>query len=146
MPLLTAQELAEFPEISATEVVPFHVGRYLDMKAMSARHPVQVIGAANGAMIKDRPGFEVDFLQGGQDGEGDAYATDRHEVLMVHRGHWRLQWPGGAVTLAPGDTCAVPPGLERSLKPTMTGETALFRVRNTDDPAGPTASRHWQES
>ena len=141
MPLLTTDELAEFPEVPATEVVPAYVRRYLDMKAISVRHPVQVIGASNGAMIYDRPGFEVEFLQRGQDGEGAAYTTDRHEVLMVHRGHWRLQWPGGAVTLAPGDTCAVPPGMERSLQPTMTGETALFLVRNTDDPAGPTAGR-----
>ncbi len=138
MPLLTKQELKAFPEIPATEVVPGFIRRYLDICAMSARHPVQVIGASNGALISDRPGFEVDFLQRGQEGEGEAYTTDRHEILMVHRGHWRLHWSGGAATLAPGDTCAVPPGLERSLGPTMTGKTALFLVRNTDDPAGPT--------
>ena len=40
--------------------------------------------------------------------------------------------------LNPGDTCAVPPGLTHALKPSMTGEASLFRVRNTDDPAGPT--------
>ena len=102
MPLLTSDELAEFPEVPATEVVPAYIRRYLDMKAMSARHPAQVIGASNGAMIHDRPGFEVEFLQGGQEGEGAAYATDRHEVLMVHRGHWRLQWPGGAVNVGAG--------------------------------------------
>ena len=57
---------------------------------------------------------------------------------MVMRGHWRLGWDGGEATLAPGDTCAVPPGLTARLAPSMTGEASLYRVRNTDDPAGPT--------
>ena len=60
---------------------------------------------------------------------------------MVMRGHWRLAWDGGETVLAPGDTCAVPPGLTHSLAPSMTGEASLYRVRNTDDPAGPT-QRH----
>ena len=76
--------------------------------------------------------------QHGQKCEGVPDTSDRHEVRLVHRGHWRLTWPGGATTLAPGDTCAVPPGLERSLAPTMTGEPALFLARSTTDPTGPT--------
>jgi len=35
---------------------------------------------------------------------------------------------------------AVPPGLEHSIAPAMSGEASLYRVRDTDDPAGPT---HW---
>jgi hypothetical protein len=142
MPLPTEEQLKAFPETPATDVVPRFVRRYWDMKALAAKAPVPVIGTgddgAAAPMIRDRTGFEVDFLQRGQEGEGVPYATDRHEVLLVHRGHWRLAWPGGAVTLAPGDTCAVPPGLERSIAATMGGETALFLVRNTDDAAGPT--------
>ncbi len=58
---------------------------------------------------------------------------------MPMRGHWRLAWDGGtAQVLAPGDTCAVPPGLNHALVPSMSGESRLYRVRNTDDPAGPT--------
>ncbi|MEM7025535.1 MAG: cupin domain-containing protein [Pseudomonadota bacterium] len=141
MPLLDAEQLAAFPETPARDVVPTHVRRYWDMKALSSQSPGRVIGTGdNGTqpMIQDRTGFEVDFLQRGQEALGTTYASDRHEILMVHRGYWRLSWPGGATTLAPGDTCAVPPGLERSLEPTGGGDTALFVVRNTDDPAGPT--------
>ena len=57
---------------------------------------------------------------------------------MVHRGHWRLACDGSETVLAPGDTCLVLPGLARSLVPAMSGESVLFRVRGTDDPAGPT--------
>ena len=135
MPLLTEEELAAFPEPSAAEVVPRHVARYWDMMAMAGRQPAAVIG--EDAMLPDKPGFEVEFLTRGSIPE-DRYSSDRHEILMVMRGHWRLGWDGGQATLAPGDTCAVPPGLARTLAPSMTGEASLFRVRNTNDPAGPT--------
>jgi mannose-6-phosphate isomerase-like protein (cupin superfamily) len=135
MPLLTETELEAFPEPAARDVVPGHVARYWDLMALAGKQPAKVIGAD--AVLKDRPGFEVEFLARGSIPE-TPYVTDRHEVLMVMRGHWRLGWDGGATTLAPGDTCAVPPGLARSLAPSMTGEASLYRVRDTDDPAGPT--------
>ncbi|MEO1688006.1 MAG: cupin domain-containing protein [Pseudomonadota bacterium] len=136
MPVLTEAELAAFPEPSAAQVLPRAVARYWDLMALAARAPAPVIGAQ--ARLPDRPGFEVDFLARGSLPEDASYATDRHEVLMVMRGHWRLAWPDGAATLAPGDVCAVPPGLSRRLAPAMTGEASLYRVRDTDDPAGPT--------
>ena len=138
MPKLTESELAQFPEVCAGQVVPQFVKRYWDMKALSVTQPVVVLGPDDSAMIRDRTGFEIAFLQRGQAGEAEPYAIDRHEVLMVHRGHWRLVAGGEETTLAPGDVCAIPPGLVRTLAPTMNGETALFRVRNTDDPAGQT--------
>ena len=137
MPLLSDAELTAFPEPSAAAVVPRHVARYWDMMAMADKAPAQVIGPD--AMLPDKPGFEVGFLTRGSI-PAEAYTTDRHEVLMVMRGHWRLTVDGNTTTLAPGDTCAVPPGASRALTPAMTGEASLFRVRNTDDPAGAT----WQ--
>ena len=136
MPLLTQEELKQFPVVHEDAVIPDYVARYWDMKALARREPYRVLGAEG--WLKDRPGFEIDFLQRGQAGLGESYRTDRHEILMVHRGHWRVTVDGVSATLAPGDTCAVPPGSERAIEPTMSGETALFLVRNTDDPAGPT--------
>ena len=135
MPVLTTDELAGFPEPSARDVVPGYVARYWDLMAMAAGQPADVIGEA--AALKDKPGFEVDFLTRGSIPD-TAYSTDRHEILMPVRGHWRLTWDGGSKALKPGDTCAVPPGLPHSLVPAMTGEVSLYRVRNTDDPAGAT--------
>lgn len=135
MPVMTDEVLKLLPEPSTAEVVPFRVARYWDMMALADRQPAKVIGPD--AMLRDRPGFEVDLITRGSIPEAE-YRTTRHEVLMVMRGHWRLGWEGGATVLAPGDTCAVPPDLARSLAPSMTGEASLFRVRNTDDPAGPT--------
>ena len=133
MPLLTEAELAAFPEPTTAEVVPDFVARYWDLMALSDRQPARVI-AADG-ILRDRPGFEVEFLSRGSIPD-EPYTTERHEVLMPMRGHWRLSWEGGATVLNPGDTMAVPPGLARSLTPSMTGEASLYRVRNTDDPAG----------
>lgn len=135
MPVLTEEELTAFPETPVTDVVRDYVARYWDLMALAGKAPARVIGAD--ALLRDRPGFDVDFLTRGSIPE-EAYATDRHEVLMVMRGHWSLKWDGGATVLAPGDTCAVPPGLSRSLAPSMTGEASLYRVRNTTDKAGRT--------
>lgn len=135
MPLLTDEELKSFPELDPTDVVPGYVARYWDLMALARKAPARVIGAD--AILKDKPGFEVELLTRGSIPEA-SYATDRHEVLMVMRGHWRISWDGGEATLAPGDTCAVPPGLSHSLVPSMTGEASLYRVRNTNDKAGAT--------
>ena len=135
MPSLDDTALKAFAEPTTADVIPGFIARYWDLVALADRQPAKVIGP--GAKLKDRPGFEVDFIARGSLAP-DRYATDRHEVLMPVRGHWRLAWNGGEKTLAPGDTCLVPPGLARSLAPSMTGEASLYRVRNTDDPAGPT--------
>jgi mannose-6-phosphate isomerase-like protein (cupin superfamily) len=135
MPLLGDAELKTFPEMPAAAVVPAYVGRYWDMIALAGKAPAKVIGAD--ALIKDLPGFEVELIARGSIPE-TSYTCDRHEVLMIMRGHWKLTWDGSEKILAPGDTCAVPPKLVHSLVPSMTGEASLFRVRKTDDPAGPT--------
>jgi mannose-6-phosphate isomerase-like protein (cupin superfamily) len=135
MPLLSEDELKAFPEIPVSEVVRDHVARYWDLMALAGKEPAQVIGPD--ALLRDRPGFKVEFLTRGSIPE-EPYQTDRHEVLMVMRGNWRLGWDGGQSILAPGDTCAIPPGLKHSLAPSMSGEASLYRVTNTDDPAGPT--------
>ena len=136
MPLLTEEELKAYPEMPTANVVPSYVARYQDMLALARDMPARVIGG-NGALIQDRPGFEIELLARGSATE-NRRASERHEVLMVHRGHWRLDWGGAEVVLAPGDTCALPPGLSHSIAPSMAGEASLFRVRPTDDPAGPT--------
>ena len=117
--------------------MPFYVARYHDMIALAANAPAAVIGET--AMLRDRPGFEVDFITRGS-APTEMHSSDRHHVLLVHQGHWKLRYEGGEATLAPGDTGAVPPGLSYSLEPSMTGTCSLFRVVNTDDPAGPTAT------
>jgi len=135
MPLLTEAELTEFPEPTAIDVVPHYVARYWDLMALAHGRPAEVIGA-NGR-LKDRPGFEVALLTRGSIPE-DPYTFDSHEVLMGMRGHWRLSWGDHSLTLGPGDTLAVPPGVARSLAPSMSGEASLYRVRATKDSAGPT--------
>lgn len=135
MPVLGDEVLSRMPEPTTTEVVPHYVARYLDMMALSDRQPADVIGPD--AMLRDRPGFDVDFISNGSL-SGDTYSLNQHEILMPMRGHWRLTWDGGTTALNPGDTCAVPPGVAHSLTPAMTGESSCFRVRSNDDPAGPT--------
>lgn len=136
MPIMNEAQLAEFPEYSTRQVVPYFVARYWDLMALSDRQPAKVIGPD--AKLKDKPGFDVELLSRHSIPDTE-YQFDCHEVLMVMRGHWKLSWVGGEKTLAPGDTCAVPPHLAHSLTPAMTGEASLYRILSNDDPAGPTS-------
>ncbi len=43
--------------------MPAYVGRYNDMMALAAKKPCAVIGEK--ALIRDKPGFEVDFITRG---------------------------------------------------------------------------------
>lgn len=135
MPALSATELEAFPETPVERVVRDHVARYWDLMALAARRPAAVIGGEG--VLRDRPGFEVEFLTRGSIPDA-AFSLTRHAVLMAMRGHWRLAWDGGETVLAPGDTCLLPPGFLHSLAPSMTGEASLYRVVATDDPPGPT--------
>ncbi len=135
MAVLGEEELALYPEPRTAEVVPGYVARYWDMMALSDRQACPVIGAEG--MIRDRPGFEVDFISRESLSE-KPYATDKHEVLMPMKGHWKVDCEGFETVLNAGDTFAVPPVLNRSIMPAMSGEASMFRVRNTDDDAGPT--------
>jgi quercetin dioxygenase-like cupin family protein len=135
MRVLDEDEMALFPKITTAMFVPRFVARYLDMMALADRQAVTVIG--EDGMLVDRPGFKLEFLSSGSV-DGTAYGTERHEILMVTRGYWKVTWDGGETILAPGDVFAVPPGIERSLQVAMSGEASLFRVSDTDDEAGPT--------
>lgn len=137
MPLLTDEQLKEFKEFKTVEVVPHFVARYQDMLALSDAQPAKVIGPD--AMLKDRPGFEVDLISRNSI-SAEPYICSGHEILMVMRGHWRVTLDGFTTVLAPGDTFAVPGGISRSLEPSMTGEASMYRVRDTNDTAGAT---HW---
>ena len=139
IPTLTKDEMEQFPKVSSQEFVPRFVARYWDMMAMADGRPASVI--APDGMLRDRPGFRLELLRDGSVAT-EPYRTTRHEILMVMRGHWKVAWEGGEASLAPGDTCAIPPDQLVSLAPSMSGEASLFRVLDTDDEAGPTSDFH----
>ncbi len=138
MPTLTEEELKGYPEPSAMQVVGGYVRRYNDMAALAGDgKPVKIIGETG--IIRDKPGFEVDFVT-----RANAFETphshDKPSVLMPAKGHWRLTWDGGEAILDPGDTALVPAGLSHAAVPSMSGEAGLYHIVGTNDPAGLT----WQ--
>ena len=135
MPVMQSDELAKRPELTTMDVVPNHVARFWDMFALSDSRPVNVIGE-NG-LLRDKPGFEVDFITRGSAVEN----LESHRfpsVLMPVRGHWRISWDIGSEVLAPGDTMSVPAELNHSIIPAVTGEAALYQIKGNADPAGHT--------
>lgn len=137
MPLLTQAELDKVNCPTAMQVIGGYVRRYLDMVALAEDAPVKVIG--ENAIIRDKPGFEIDFITRACASE-EMHKHDRPSVLMPVKGHWRIEYDGGSVTLAPGDTMSVPEGVMHRALPSMTGEAALYHIIATDDAAGAT----WQ--
>ncbi|MEM7256406.1 MAG: cupin, partial [Pseudomonadota bacterium] len=137
MPLMPEAQASSLIEPSSFEVASRFVARYWDMVAAADRQPALVLGEEG--MLTDKPGFTIEMLTHRSACE-DTFVSHRHDILMTMRGHWKIRWSEGEEILAPGDTCAVIPGLEYALMPSMSGEASLFRVRNTDDPAGAT---HW---
>lgn len=135
MPLLTEAELKAFPEVPASAVIGTYVARYWDLMALAAKEPAKVIG--EDAVIKDKPGFEVDFLTRGSAVKA-AVTAEKPVVLMPMRGHWRIRINEVEVTLSNGDTALVLPGESYVAEPSMTGEASLYRVTATDDAAGAT--------
>jgi len=141
MPLLSEDELKTFPEMTPAEVVSYGVRRYNDLMALASDDPVTVIGADG--VIRDKPGFEVAFLNRAS-ARDEMHRHDKPSVLMPVRGHWKLVWegengaPGGEATLNPGDTASVPAGISHKAVPSMTGEASLYHIVGTDDPAGAT--------
>ena len=135
MPKLTEDEANAFPEPTPMQVIGGYVRRYWDMVAIAGKSPVKVIGETG--IIRDKPGFEVDFITRGS-ATDRMHRPDRPSVLMPVKGHWRVTWAGGETVLAPGDTMSVPENLDHAAVPSMTGEAALYHIVATDDPAGAT--------
>jgi mannose-6-phosphate isomerase-like protein (cupin superfamily) len=135
MPLLTEEELKTFPEPTTADVVPHYIARYWDLYALADRRPAKVIGLDG--KLRDKPGFEIDFLTRGS-AQREPASAPFPTVLMPVTGHWRVTWDGGNATLAPGDTMSVPESTPYTAEPSMTGEAALYRTVATGDKAGPT--------
>ena len=138
MPILSDKELLDFPELKTSDVVPSYVARYWDLMALSDNQPVNVIG--HNGVLYDKPGFEVDFISRNSISSNN-YSTEKYEILMPVRGHWKFKWDSGETVINPGDTVLVPPMLQRSISPNMTGISSMYRVRNTNDKAGPTVKK-----
>lgn len=133
MPLMAKEELAQRGEPTTAQVIPNHVARYWDLVAYADRNPAFVVGETG--ILRDKPGFEVRFVTRGS-ATSTKQSHQRPSVLMPVKGHWTVQWDGGAATLAPGDTMSVPENLAHSFEPSMTGEAAIYQITGTGDPAG----------
>ena len=134
MPTLSEKELKMFDEPETSIIIKNHVARYLDLRSLSYNSTAQVIGE-NGK-LRDKPGFEVDFIT--EKSKKEICLYKKPVVYMPVKGSWKISWNENTLILNSGDTITFPENLEHNLKSSMTGEAALYRIIATDDPAGPT--------
>ena len=134
MPTLSEKELKMFDEPETSIIIKNHVARYLDLRSLSYNSTAQVIGE-NGK-LRDKPGFEVDFIT--EKSKKEICLYKKPVVYMPVKGSWKITWNENTLILNSGDTITFPESLEHNLESSMTGEAALYRIIATDDPAGPT--------
>ena len=134
MPVLTEKEIKMFDEPETSIIIKNHVARYLDLRSLSYNSTAQVIGE-NGK-LRDKPGFEVDFIT--EKSKKEICLYKKPVVYMPVKGSWKITWNENTLILNSGDTITFPENLEHNLESSMTGEAALYRIIATDDPAGPT--------
>tara|TARA_B100000676_G_scaffold60585_1_gene59879 strand:- start:320 stop:1282 length:963 start_codon:yes stop_codon:yes gene_type:complete len=134
MPTLSEKELKMFDEPETSIIIKNHVARYLDLRSLSYNSTAKVIGE-NGK-LRDKPGFEVDFIT--EKSKKEICLYKKPVVYMPVKGSWKISWNENTLILNSGDTITFPENLEHNLESSMTGEAALYRIIATDDPAGPT--------
>tara|TARA_B100001175_G_C19433426_1_gene602339 strand:- start:87 stop:1061 length:975 start_codon:yes stop_codon:yes gene_type:complete len=134
MPLLSENELNQYPEPKASKIIKNHVARYLDLKSLAYKKPTKVIGESG--KLKDKPGFEVDFLT--ESSNLDKILSSKPIVYMPLKGNWKVNWNDKNVIINAGDTLTFPENIEHNIVSSMSGESALYKIIATDDPAGPT--------
>ena len=110
-----------------------------------------IVGVANSAehMPAGRMGwshaFQVRALRIATGSRSPPHSRAEEEVLLVHAGRLSIEWRGGRLELAPGDTLTVPTGLERSYGNASADDAVVYVVRGGDHPTpavwAPAASR-----
>ena len=119
----------------ACTVNPAPMLYFIDILSLSKDNPAKVIGEK--AKLVDKPGFEVEFISRNSL-SNTSQNSNKINVLMPVKGHWKFFSNTFKTVLNPGDTFSVPEDLDYTLEPSMTGESGLYRVIPTDDPAGAT--------
>ncbi len=138
MPILSEASLKNFSEITTKEFLDNFFVSSSELKQKSQNFPLNVIGVEG--ILKDRPGFKVDYISSNAF-FAEQYSSSRHEVNMIMSGDWTLEWGGNVTTLSPGDTCLIEPDMLHKIVPKDLAGASLFRITNTDDPAGQTQRR-----
>ena len=101
--------LSEFPELKGDDIIANHVARYLDLLSLSKDNPAKVIGEK--AKLVDKPGFEVEFISRNSL-SNTSQNSNKINVLMPVKGHWKFFSNTFKTVLNPGDTFSVPEDLD----------------------------------
>ena len=135
MPLLSEDELKKFPQISVEEFTNNFFVSASDLSNYQHSDPIKVIGS-NG-LIKDRPGFEVDYISN-KTVIRNFHISGQYEVNMITKGEWSLEWESNKISISAGDTCLIQPDLPYKILPIGSEKGSFLRVIKTNDAAGPT--------
>ena len=146
MPPTTMADVARFRTVT-TEELEACVLRAADARAAGgwSQWPgfaeAPVVGVANPAeaMPAGAMGWSHDFqvrhLSAEPGAVSPAHRRHEEEVLLVHTGELAIEWDGGHLTLARGDTLTVPKGLVRRYRNEGATVAVVHVVRGGNHPA-----------
>lgn len=126
--------------VAHADLIPAPRGPFAHLRGVAE---CPIVGSANDAehMPAGRlawpHGFQLRALHLDAGAQIPRHVRTEPEVLLVHAGALQVEWPGGALQLAPGDTLTVPVQLPRRYTNPGTTRTEIYVVRGGDGPAAP---------
>lgn len=139
MPMLSDDQLKNYAEPTTAHMVKNHVARYWDLVALSKRQPFKVLSEEG--FLRDKPGVEIDFFTRFSVSK-EPVSSRHHTVLIPMKGYWNVTWEEHdieqQVNLGAGDTCLIPPSIPYKIHASTSQTSSLYRIVETDDPAGRT--------
>jgi mannose-6-phosphate isomerase-like protein (cupin superfamily) len=139
--------LAEYDSAAIAACTVAHAALAPAPGSLLARFPgvaeCPIVGAASAAEglpagpLAWSHGFQVRALHLAPDARIPRHRRLEAEVLLMHRGALRVEWPEGSLLLGAGDTLTLPVGLPRAYANPGAVTTEVYVVRGGDAPAAP---------
>ena len=150
MPVTSAADIARLKDLDSaaiaactirrTELIPAPRGPFAHIPGVQE---CPIAGAANPAenmpagRFDWKHGFHLRALRIAPGAAIPPHSRTEEEVLLVHAGALQVDWHGGSLGLAPGDTLSVPKDLQRGYRCTSSVGVEVYVVRGGDAPRAP---------
>lgn len=146
MPITSKEAASRLRQVSSSEVAEcvvrrrdFAAGGGLSVIRGFAECPI--IGVANpvertpAGRMGWQHGFQVRALNVEPGAKSPPHSREEEEVVLMHSGTLKLNFPAGCIELCPGDCFSVPKGMIRSYENDSSQEALAYVVRGGDHPS-----------
>ena len=150
MPVTSAADVAQLDSYDSAAIAACTVRRTELCAASSgpfahllgvAEYPIVGVASAAEYMPAGRlswaHGFQVRALHLSAGATIPRHLRLEEEVLLMHKGSLRIEWPDGSLDIGPGDVITIPKALRRTYRNLGAETCEIYVVRGGDQPAAP---------